>query len=114
MYGVKDNAIFQLIIGAELIQVCFGQNDLLLNFLEDIAITVLVDIGLTESDFLPVHPNSASHFFVSLLGKKISDVVLLDEKTIEIKFNDAVFQIKDDSEQFESMSFRFKDQLVVI
>jgi hypothetical protein len=118
MYGLPSDPNIEVLKNESLIQICIGENDLILNFSGNISLAVYSSVGLGQSnnsmtsftDFIAVSPQ-----LLRLLSRKVLDVKWDKDGTISIKFeNNAIVEVYDDSEQFESYTIRMPSGLVVV
>ena len=105
MYGLPDNINLDFLKGKELLQVCVGFNDLILNFDENIVLSITskcrYECSVKSMD-IDNYTSSAS-LICSMLGKKIIDASSKDGKHLVVKFdNECQLIIYDDSEYYES------------
>lgn len=117
MYGLPINTDLNFLIGQELIQVCIGANDLLLNFSEGCRITILSKCGLIERDkelSIENYPENAS-LICSLIGEKIADFEIINKGVLILKLNnDRYFVLYDDSDNFESYIIKSSDNEIIV
>lgn len=118
MYGLTDDADLNFLTGLTLLQVCFGQNELILNFSEDISVSIFSSVGLRKSDGTFDRSDNfvekAEEILVGL-GKTTTNVTWTREGTISFFFSEAVcMQIYDDSSQFESVVINGPNCQIVI
>jgi hypothetical protein len=118
MYGLPSDPAIDVLKGQSLIQVCFGENDLFLNFSRNVSFEVFSSIGLgvdpgaisRSTDFLEV-----SQELLRLLSVLVSDVSWANDGTISITFETGyVVELYDDSEQFESYTIKRPGGVVVV
>lgn len=120
MYGLDADTNISFIANQRLIQVCFGQNDLILHLEESERVSILVtsSIGCTSStgalhrcaDF-----NEASGFVLSLLGMMTTSVQILSGGTLRLGFeNGKHLEIYDDSSEFESYTIEHSGKVIVV
>jgi hypothetical protein len=118
MYGLKSDPGIHVLEGQTLIQVCFGENDLFLNFSGDISIGTYSCIGVGSKhqpakryeDFA-----SISRELLKLLSADVVGVGWTPEGTITITFSSgSIVEFYDDSQQFESYTIRTPGGLVVV
>ena len=118
MYGLPANTNLDFLKGKTLIQACFGENDLILNFSENIAIAVFSSVGfIGDAENVKRHTAFAdvSAEILSFLSKIVTDVCWTREGTVTLSFsNGREIQIYDDSESFESFTITSpQGQLIV-
>jgi hypothetical protein len=112
MYGLKPSASERLVYlkGAEVQQICIGKHDLQLRLHPDGVICIWSRCELVAADGTTadtwVDGNRSERFrFCDLLGGTISDVLVVDDKTLTLEFTDGRRLILfDTSDQHESFS----------
>lgn len=123
MYGLEKTASLSLLISKELTQLCFGQNEIILNFLGDVSITATstVKVELTEDakrrgyaiitdDF-----REAAQPLLSLLSRSIRAIDIVDERHLLLDFGDGhTLCVMDDSEHYESYVIRIGPAVIVV
>jgi hypothetical protein len=103
MHGIPDNFPHSSLPGAQLLQVCFGENDLILNFSGNMSILVMssVSVGpsLFEADFVKL-----SSAILSLLAKEIVESSQSDNgRILSLRLSGGeTISILDDSLEYES------------
>jgi hypothetical protein len=109
MYGLPSDTNLDFLVTKILIQVCFGANDLILNFTDDISIAIFSSIGIGPNvDTITRHSNftEISNEILKLLNQQISKIRWTTEGTLSLTINGTVLLIFDDSEQFESYTIK--------
>jgi hypothetical protein len=118
MYRLPSDPAIDALKGQSLLQVCFGENDLFLNFSGNMSFGIFSSVGLgvnadavvRSSDFVEV-----SQELLRLLSVLVSDVSWAKDGTISITFETGyVVELYDDSEQFESYTIKKPDGTVVV
>jgi hypothetical protein len=111
MYGLPPNTNLDFLKGHTLIQVCFGENDLILNFSDSVSIAIFSSVAMNRhSAFREV----AGELLV-LLNKDVSNVRWTPEGTITLELdNGNAIQIYDDSPNFESYTISSSLGLLVV
>lgn len=118
MYRLPSDPKVDVIKRESLIQVCFGANDLFLNFSGDISFGIYSCIGIGTS-----HQNVVKHYVFSevskellqLLSAAVTDISWATDGTISITFEGgSVIELYDDSEQFESYTIKTPSGLIVV
>jgi hypothetical protein len=118
MYGLPKGEDFAFFIGRTLLQACFGGHDLILNFDEDVRVTVTSSVGCLVSsasirrftDF-----RQAAPFVLALVNRTISAVETGENGTLTLKFdNGGSLELYDDSNDFESYSIKHGEHTIVI
>jgi hypothetical protein len=105
MYGLPVDIDLDFLRGKELLQVCVGFNDLILNFEGNVAFSITSQCRYEcngKSIDIDNYPSSAS-LICSMLGKKIIDANSIESKHLRLKLdNECHFIIYDDNEHYES------------
>ena len=114
MYGISASFPHHKLVGLTLVQVCVGENDLILNFDEQsrILITSAVSVsGVVErtQDFAKVAP-----VLFRLLGNKIRRSIAPDPKVLLLQFGGYRVNLYDDSVTYESIVVTLPDEEIVI
>lgn len=112
MNGLKVKAseldFFQ---GARLMQVCIGQNELILRFDNNASVTVMSEVACHYSNetfvIFSEFPRGAT-VVCNFLGRQVSLQSILDAgRKLELAFSDESLVIIDNSDQFESFVIEF-------
>ena len=118
MYGLPPVMDLNFLTGKKLIQVCFGANDLILRFTDDISIAVFSSIGIgKDKGKIARHINfgEAALEILGLLDRVVARVEWTTEGTVTLTAEDeTLLQIFDDSEQFESYTITATDGKQII
>jgi len=118
MYGLPPNTNLDFLKGETLIQVCFGANDLILNFSANVSIAIYSCVGVgVASSAMNKHTafQEVAGELLDLLNKDVSNVRWTPEGTITLELdNGNAIWIYDDSPNFESYTISSSlGQLVV-
>jgi Family of unknown function (DUF6188) len=118
MYGLPSNTNLDFLKGATLIQVCFGENDLILNFSDSVSIAIFSSVGVgVASSAMNKHSTfqEVAGELLALLNKVVSNVRWTPEGTITLELdNGNAIQIYDDSPSFESYTISSSLGLLVV
>jgi hypothetical protein len=118
MYGLPADSNFDFLKGAQLIQVCTGENELILNFDRDISIMCASDIrvGSTgQSATLFELPRDATLEVIKLLGDLITTAEGSTDGTLRIGWSRGVStELLDTSDNYESYTVKYGEQLIVV
>ena len=95
--------------GLEVIQVAIGQYEVILQFHPTGAITlegawVLKDKEGTLVDQSMEHSARDAWRIHKIIGRKISECVVKDDRHLDVHFEDLVLEIEDDSDHYETFS----------
>ena len=89
MYGIRSNLNLNFLIGRTLVQICVGENDLVLNFDGQLSITVMSSIGCTTKainiDRYEDFRKAAGDLFV-FLNKTIQSATFKNNSTLILSF----------------------------
>lgn len=118
MYGLSIETDVSFLINRELIQVCIGLYQVILNFDESVSISLECDFEhlfqnetLIENNTLPTSAST----LLKLLGAKISDINNQGNGNLELVFsNDSVLRIFDSNEDEESYQIVFDGKEIVV
>jgi hypothetical protein len=118
MYGLPADFDGKILIGRNLEQVSFTENQILLNFDRDVSIdigsafshrplesifTARTEVPVTVSDLM------------WLLGRSVSDASGDDEGTLRVRFdNGHIVEIFDTSPQYESYQIRYGEKVIIV
>jgi hypothetical protein len=119
MYGLSPETDVSFMVNQKLIQACFGQHDLILNFDNDgVSVLVTSSIGC-------IPPNGACHhvtqfseeaqFILKLLDVPVVTAEVMPGGTFCMSFEGgAQLQIYDDSDQFESYVIEHAGKIIIV
>ena len=118
MYGIPTNLDVSFFSGKRVLQVCIGANEVILNFDDDVSITILSCFGYGESggiaqryeDFKKGAAATASLLDRTVVGAK-GDT----DGTLRLQFdNDSYLEVYEDKSPYESYHFRNGKKLYVV
>lgn len=105
MYGFNAKNTPLFLIGCEIIQVCVGSHEVIINFDNRRSVTIMSIDVFKKYNF--VFLNSIISFDQEYIGRKVKLVNLNNAKTISIVLeNDNIIYLCDDSDEFESVIFQ--------
>jgi len=117
MYGLQKDVNLKFLNKRELLQVCVGLFQVILNFDEDVSISIegrfefVLEGRSTERAQLP----EAASPILRFLGSRISDVRVQDGGTLELAFsNGAVLRLYDSNLDAESYQISGPAKLIVV
>jgi hypothetical protein len=106
MYGFSDSSELHSLLGAELLQICIGRNEVILNFFPDNTKITISSIDAFFRDNI----NILDGVFVNegynrnIIGDKISGITVQDRQHLLIEFSGGLnLLLTDDSEQYEAV-----------
>ncbi len=118
MYGLQSDPKIDVLKGESLIQICFSENDLFLNFSGNISIGTYFCIGLALGQQPATRYENFSAIsgdLLNLLSKEVASVGWTKEGTVSITFSSgAIVGFYDDNQQFESYTITTPNGLVVV
>lgn len=118
MYGLNEDIDLSFFLGSELIQVCIGLHQLVLNFSGDISISIECKFyHLSKGKYLNKFnklPDSACSL-LSTLGCWVTDINNLGNGNLEIKLsNGDIIQINDSNKDYESYSIITPNKNIIV
>ena len=116
MYGLSTDFPFGDLGGAELQQICFGENEVIFNFSDNISVLVMSEIRIGSEENAGCEDfKSLSGELLRLLGLKITRAASQNNKDITLLFSDGTdLTLIDNSESFESYVISMKSKKYVI
>jgi len=119
MYGLDKSVDFQFLVGKELLQLCIGLYQLILNFTDHVEITVECVIRLTSIDGSIIEISSdnpeLSKNLTSLLGSTVESVDVERVGELTLNFSQGYrLAIIDSNEDEESFTITTPDHEVVV
>lgn len=117
MYGLKKNEDITFLEGATLLQICVGSNELILNFDENIRLTILSEFSISSDSQPYMRFDSSlvgSPYFFCLLGDSTVEAKATIGGGLKIFFRGGMrVEIFDSNEQHESFWIQ-KDELIIV
>jgi len=118
MYGLPKNVDLAFLKGKELLQVCLGENEVIMNFFEATSITIQTTIYHYEEDRLVgVFGNApaSAATVVRFLGHTIADFQTSEDGTLRLKFsNGESLEIRDEDKHYECYLIGHQGKMVVV
>jgi hypothetical protein len=122
MYGLPEKIDLNFLKGKSLLQVCIGQNEIILHFEDDESDSVSITIQSyieVNSDIKEIEKFEniieAGRACCESLGQKITTIYPQTNGTLKLEFDSKNFIIiYDDSKKYESYSIKYKNGLVVV
>ncbi|MEX0703103.1 MAG: DUF6188 family protein [Planctomycetales bacterium] len=106
------------LVGQELIQVCIGANELILNFDGNVRVTIETEIEHRTPEGVAsclTNPRAAAPFMVGLLESRIRAASVIPPGTVVLKFsNGEEVEISDSNEHYESYQIVNGDDWIVV
>lgn len=118
MYGLPSDIDLGFMVGSTLLQVCIGQNEVILRFDMEISVTI-------ESRFLVRDPHGHEDVFesapraagslVNLLSDSVTDVLGHTDGTLRLSFaKGGVLEVYDSSKDYESYQIQHGKEIHVV
>jgi len=118
MYGLPKGLSLEFLCGQTLLQVCVGAHDLILNFHDDVSVTVTSRIACAG-------PDGARHEYddfrqaapelMVFLNETIAKAEGSEDGTLRLAFDTGgTITIYDDSAEYESYTIRHGERVIVI
>jgi len=119
MYGLDKSEDFQFLIGKELLQLCIGHYQLILNFTEQLAITVECSLRLTDNKGSTAEIRSAapdlSKNLDCLIGSTIESVNIKSKGELILKFSHGyTLAILDSNKDTESFTITMPNHEIIV
>lgn len=118
MYGLPPDFDPGFFVGAELVQVCIGASDLILNFEPDVSLTITSSVAYAPAVGAARNFENladAGRAISVLLGESITSAEAAGGGTLRLGFRSgAAIDIFDDSDQFESYLVKHGQQVIVV
>ena len=118
MFGLPADIDLTFLVGRTLLQVCFGLNDLVLNFDDRVSIQVSSCVGTRsktgerrrDSDFRDAAPG-----LLSLVNEVVTRADGSSDGTLTLEFGGCgALTLYDDSKQFESYVIKAGERTIVV
>jgi hypothetical protein len=116
MYGFGEMRSDNSLVGAELIQVCFGLNEIILRFHpEHLSITVLSRDNFIDKNPSFIRKTLGKNRAGSVFGSTVEEFVVIDDNTACLNLSCGERTIlEDDSSEFEAVIFSFGSKSIVV
>ena len=116
MNGFNQMGAGDFLLGAELIQVCVGANEVILNFYPDgTSVTVFDVAGFLLNNKFMFEPLVGIQRQIRQIGKKVTGFTIINDNTAMIVMSDgAEIVLKDDSPKFEAVTFQHDGKVAVV
>lgn len=118
MNGIPESIDGALLVGATLIQICVGQNEVILHFSNGTAVTIECQVGVGVAGD-PISWESGAvksgAAFLPLLGADVVHMAVLSRAQMEIRFSpDARVILCDSNSHYESFSIQKGDLRITV
>lgn len=117
MHGFQDAKILHALVGAQLIQVCVGVNEIIFHFApETTKITVnSIETFYRENKNLVENVANKGVIFFDILGSRIISVVTHGVYRVDLVFSSGdKVTLTDDSERYESIILEVSGKTIVV
>jgi hypothetical protein len=117
MYRLSKDEDLRFLLNAELIQVCVGKNEVILNFDNDARITVLSDFHVRTPKFDErfSEPVLGARAVCEFLHYAVGGATATSEGDLELRFSSGgSLKIFDTSDQYESFLISFRGKEIVV
>lgn len=118
MYGLPQDTNLDFFVGASLLQVCVGENELILNCYADISVMIASAIrvvGRSNEAAVLDDARSQGIALLGLLGHVIEGASGTLDGTLRLTWDDGTsVEILDSYAEFESYTVRHGDELIVV
>ncbi len=119
MYGLDKSVNLNFIIGAELIQVSIGLNEVILNYSNELNFILYSKFKIIDPMGKAIEVSSNEPRFsknlVDFLGKNVNKVINFGTGDIQLFFsNDFQLILLDSNDSFESYEISWKDKHIIV
>jgi hypothetical protein len=116
MNGFDQNTNLKAYIGSELLQLCIGSNEIILNFFPDgNRITVYNPQAFVLNNIFLFEPLLGFQRRINQIGKTVTGFSVLSSKSAHLTMSDgSVISFKDDSPDFEAVTFEYDGHTIVV
>lgn len=119
MYGLSSDRDLGFFVGRQLQQVCIGYNEAILNFDDDVSLTIETDIGHKSSArelialYKMIFPSAPT--LISLINSTITGASAVPPGTLALEFSSGdILEIYDSSSEYESYQIWHGKNLIVV
>jgi hypothetical protein len=118
MYRLAQTEDISFLIGIEIIQICVGRNEVIVNGEQDVRITMLGDFSFARAGAPPTRysvPKEGGAALLELLNDHVDDASATAQGGLNLRFRSgAVLWIYDDNDQFESFWIRSRNREIIV
>lgn len=118
MYGLPKEVDLTFLEKQTLVQVCFGSNQVILNFHENVSISIESSFLCGEGEvamFTYETPTEAAPALLKFLHADVTTALGEVDGTLTLRFNNGgVLKILDDSKQYESYMIVHGDRTIIV
>lgn len=117
MYRLAQDADVSFMIGAELVQVCIGRNEIILNFEPDVRVTLLSEFSISQGTRTVAYAEGSAggSALLPLLHDVISAAASTPRGGLVLTFQSGrSLEIPDTSDQYESFLIAGKGREIIV
>lgn len=118
MYGLPADTDLSFFLGASLLQVCVGENEVIANLYSDISVMIASTVRVTRDDGKAEIFDDARAIgpaLLPLLGREIQQATGTPDGTLRLTWDDGTtVEILDSYKEFESYTVRNGEDLIVV
>lgn len=118
MYRLSKDEDISFLCGVELLQVCVGKNEVILNFEHDVRVTMLSDFAVAKPGAPPTtyrDSSTGSVVLLRLLHDVVSCAAATDEGGLLLTFGSGTqLNVFDDCDKYESFWISHGDRQIVV
>lgn len=118
MYRLSSTEDLSFLGHAELIQVCIGANEVILNFDRDVQITILADFGVTMANGAMVRyeePSRGAASLIGLLNDSIATAEAVQSGDLRVVFASGVeLVVFDSNPEYESFWIKGPNREIIV
>lgn len=113
MYRLSDTTDFEFLLGQEVVQVCVGKFQTVVNFDGGATLTIEGSCMLGNDRYGP--GVEAGRQLITLLGRMVASVSALEQQHLEVAFGDGtVVTVLGEDDNFESFTLAGPHGLIVV
>lgn len=116
MYGFEQVRNLPLMVGSELLQVCIGGNEVILNFFPDGDSVMIYGVDrFVEDNRFMFEQLLGSYPRIRQIGKKVVRFTVKSNEVAYMTMSDgSEIVLKDDSAEFEAVTFHHRERVVIV
>ncbi|MEO5889699.1 MAG: hypothetical protein ABIQ31_05565 [Ferruginibacter sp.] len=118
MYGLPNNIDLNFLIQRQLLQICFGENEMIMNFDDNLSITLTSKCAFSfDGDNLQIIENysTSASLICNLIGHFINEIKASENGTLAMNFSgNNIFILYDDDKFYESYWIKSKTSIIVV
>lgn len=118
MHGLPKNVDLSFLLNKDLLQICIGQNETILNFDDGVSICIETEIHCESTDGTAITCTGASDVgsrLAAFLACSVVEATGQEDGTLRLKFsNGGSVEIRDNSKQYESYVIHHHDKEIIV